>query len=146
MPGHFNDIADFISHFQQTRFRGLAPHADHQSQPLPEELFQLALLAQGTIKTYSSGEKQFTNFYYQFYLHKHVPLLPTMENILIYFAVFLAKTVNPDTIKVHLAALHHMQLVNGYNLVIYCYLHNSSCHGIKIVCHDIFNRQIVFEI
>ena len=80
--------------------------------------YQIASLAQGTIKTYSSGEKQFINFYHQFHLHKHVPLLPTTENILIYFAVFLAKTVNPETIKVYLAAVRHMHLVNGYDLPI----------------------------
>ena len=66
----------------------------------------------------TSGEKQFTNFYYQFHLHKYVPLLPTTENTLIYFAVFLAKTVNPDTIKVYLAAVRHTHLVNGYDLQI----------------------------
>ena len=80
--------------------------------------YQIASLAQGTIKTYSSGEKQFINFYHQFHLHKHVPLLPTTENILIYFAVFLAKTVNPETIKVYLATVRHMHLVNGYDLPI----------------------------
>ena len=47
-----------------------------------------------------------------------MPLLPTTENILIYFAVFLAKTVNPETIKVYLAAVRHMHLVNGYDLPI----------------------------
>ena len=47
-----------------------------------------------------------------------MPLLPTTENTLIYFAVFLAKTVNPDTIKVYLAAVCHMHLVNGYDLQI----------------------------
>ena len=41
VPGHSNDIADSISRFQQTRFRRLAPHADQQPQPLPEELFRL---------------------------------------------------------------------------------------------------------
>ena len=44
-----------------------------------------------------------------------MPLLPTTENILIYFAV---KTVNPETIKVYLAAVRHMHLVNGYDLPI----------------------------
>ena len=44
-----------------------------------------------------------------------MPLLPSAENILIYFAVFLAKTVNPETIKVYLAAVRHMHLVNGYD-------------------------------
>ena len=39
VPGHYNDIADSFSRFQQTRFRRLAPHADHQ--PLPEELSRL---------------------------------------------------------------------------------------------------------
>lgn len=58
------------------------------------------------------------NFYHQFHLHERVPLLPTTENILIYFAVFLAKTVNTDTIKVYLAAVRHMHLVNGYDLPI----------------------------
>jgi hypothetical protein len=97
--------------------------------------YQLASLAQGTIKTYSSGEKQFTNFYYQFHLHKHVPLLPTTENILIYFAVFLAKTVNPDTIKVYLAAVRHMHLVNGYDLQITKFqrLYHYILRGIKRV-------------
>ena len=47
-----------------------------------------------------------------------MPLLPTTENTLIYFAVFLGKTVNPDTIKVYLAAVRHMHLVNGYDLQI----------------------------
>ena len=57
---------------------------------------------------------------YRLYIttHKHVPLLPSTENILIYFAVFLAKTVNPETIKVYLAAVRHMHLVNGYDLPI----------------------------
>ena len=41
VPGHSNDIVDSISRFQQTRFRRLAPHADQQPQPLPEELFRL---------------------------------------------------------------------------------------------------------
>lgn len=41
VPGHSNDIADSISRFQQTRFRRLAPHADQQPQPLPEELSRL---------------------------------------------------------------------------------------------------------
>jgi hypothetical protein len=41
VPGHYNDIADSISRFQQTRFRRLAPHADHQPQPLQEELSRL---------------------------------------------------------------------------------------------------------
>ena len=41
-----------------------------------------------------------------------------MENILIYFAVFLAKMINPDTIKVYLAAVCHMHLANGYDLPI----------------------------
>ena len=41
VPGHYNDIADSISRFQQTRFRRLAPHADHQPQPLPEEISRL---------------------------------------------------------------------------------------------------------
>ena len=45
-----------------------------------------------------------------------MPLLPTTENILIYFAVFLAKTVNPDTIKVYLNAVSHVHLFNGYDL------------------------------
>ncbi len=70
-------------------------------------------------RTYSSGEKQFKNFYYQFHLYKHVSFLPTTETILIYFAVsFLEKTLNPDTIKVCLAAVHHMHLVKGYDLPI----------------------------
>ena len=47
-----------------------------------------------------------------------MPLLPSTENILIYFAVFLAKTVNPETIKVYIAAVRHMHLVNGYDLPI----------------------------
>ena len=66
---------------------------------------QFPVLPDDTHKTYSSGEKQFKKFYYQFHLYKHVPLLPTTETILIYFAVFLAKTLNPDTIKVYLAAV-----------------------------------------
>ena len=39
VPRHYNDIADSISRFQQTRFQRLAPHADHQ--PQPEELSHL---------------------------------------------------------------------------------------------------------
>jgi hypothetical protein len=79
------------------------------------------IIKETKIASFIKGEKQFTNFYYQFHLHKHVPLLPTTENLLIYFAVFLAKTVNPDTIKVYLAAVRHighMHLVNGYDLQI----------------------------
>ena len=36
VPGHYNDIADSISRFQQTRFRRLAPHAD----PINLNLYQ----------------------------------------------------------------------------------------------------------
>ena len=35
VPGHHNDIADYISRFQQTRIQRRAPHADQQPQPLP---------------------------------------------------------------------------------------------------------------
>jgi hypothetical protein len=54
--------------FQQTSFQQLAPHADRPStsttgtfSSVDTDLrsYQLALLAQGTIKIYSSGEKQF---------------------------------------------------------------------------------------
>ncbi|CAB4007184.1 Hypothetical predicted protein [Paramuricea clavata] len=48
----------YVSHIEsgeQTRFQWLAPHADHQSQPLPEELFQLASLAQDEHAEYFSN-------------------------------------------------------------------------------------------
>ena len=94
--------------------------------------YRIASLAQGTIKTYSSGEKRFINFYHQFHLHTHLPLLPTTKNILIYFAVFLARTVNSDTIKVYLAAVRHMHLVNGYDLPIAKFQHlHHILPGIK---------------
>ena len=61
-----------------------------------------------------------------------MPLLPSTENILIYFAVFLAKTVNPETIKVYLAAVRHMHLVNGYDLPIAKFQHlHYILRGIK---------------
>lgn len=78
--------------------------------------YQVASLAQGTSRTYSSGEKQFLNFCYQFKLHETAPILPTTENILIYFAVFLAQTLNPGTIKVYLAAVRNLHLINGFDL------------------------------
>ena len=54
VPGHYNDIADSISRFQQTRFRWLAPHADpnlrtFSSLDADVRRYQLASLAQGTI-------------------------------------------------------------------------------------------------
>jgi hypothetical protein len=87
--------------FSKPDFGGTSTRGTFSSLDADLRRYQLASLAQGTIKTYSSGENQFTNFYYQFHLHKHLPLLPTTENILNYFAVFLAKTVNPGTIKVY---------------------------------------------
>ena len=112
-------ITDSISHLHQTSTAcrpSNSTRGTFSSLGADLRCYQLASLAEGKIKTYSSGEKQFTNFYYQFHLHKHVPLLQTMENILIYFAVFLAKMVTPDTIKVDLATVRHMHLVNSYNL------------------------------
>lgn len=49
-------------------------------------------------------------------MHKTGPILPTSETVLTYFAVFLAQTVNPGTIKVYLAAVRHLHLINGFDL------------------------------
>ena len=41
-----------------------------------------------------------------------------MEDILIYFTVFLAEMGNADTLKVYLTAVRYMHLVIGYDLPI----------------------------
>ena len=82
----------------------------------------------------SSGEKQFLNFCYQFHLHKTGPILPTNETVLIYFAVFLAQNVTPGTVKVYLAAVHHLHLINGFHLPVNKFLHlQYILKGIKRV-------------
>ena len=125
VPGHQKDVADSLSRFQLTGFWRLALHADQYPQSLPETLsllvadlhhYQVALLAQSTRRTYSNGVKQFLNFCFQFHLHKTSPILPHSETVLIYLAVFLAKTLNPDTIKVYLAVVRHFHLINGFDL------------------------------
>lgn len=43
-----------------------------------------------------------------------IPLLPASEETLIYFAVHLAKTVKYKTIKLYLAAVRNLHIINGY--------------------------------
>ena len=61
-------------------------------------------------------KNNFLNFCYQFHLHKTGPIVPTNETVLTYFAVFLAQNVTPGTIKVYLAAVRYMHLIDGFDL------------------------------
>ena len=72
-------------------------------------------LAISSQKTYSSGEKRFIDFCYKLHIDPN-HILPTNENMLVYFATYMARSVRADTIKVYLAAIRHMHIVNGHNL------------------------------
>ena len=72
-------------------------------------------LAISSQKTYSSGEKRFIDFCYKLHIDPN-HILPTNENMLVYFATYMARSVRADTIKVYLAAIRYMHIVNGHNL------------------------------
>ena len=72
-------------------------------------------LAVSSQKTYSSGEKRFIDFCYKLHLNPN-HILPTNENMLVYFATYMARSVRAGTIKVYLSAIRYMHIVNGHNL------------------------------
>ena len=75
-----------------------------------------ASLAPSTLNTYSSGEKQFKKFCQLFQIPSFQSQFPTPEEILIYFAVHLAKTAKVGTIKTYLAAVRNLNTKNGAKL------------------------------
>ena len=48
--------------------------------------------------------------------------LPANEKLLIYFATYMARFVKADTIKVYLAAIRYLHIINGYNLNLQSFL------------------------
>ena len=65
---------------------------------------------------YSCGEKRFLNFCLMNRLlspTRHI--LPASEGTLVYFASYLARTVQHSTIKLYLAAVRNLHISAGYN-------------------------------
>ena len=73
-------------------------------------------LAVATKKTYMTGEQQFFQFCELFRVHELGNILPTTEDILCYFATFLAQSVQHGTIKSYLAAVKHLHFQNNLDL------------------------------
>ena len=125
VPGVSNAIADAHSRFQMQRFRVLAPDVDQNPctipafahDPLREEVLRYATwgLAENTNRAYSSEEKRFL----QFCLVNRIfssdgDVLHASEGTLMYFASYLARTVQLSTIKLYLAAVRNLQVTAGY--------------------------------
>ena len=113
-------------------FHTLAPYVDPLPQPIPERLisqlkvepqgYMASSLAVSSQKAYSSGEKRFIDFCYK--LHRNPNhILPTNENMLVYFSTYMAHSVRAGTIKVYLSAIRYMHKVNGHNLDLKSFLH-----------------------
>ena len=77
--------------------------------------YMVSSLAVSSQKTYSSGEKHFIDFCYKLHLNPN-HILPTNENMLVYFATYMARSVRAGTIKVYLSTIRYMHIVNGHNL------------------------------
>ena len=78
-------------------------------------------LASNSRKTYSSGEKQYLNFCMELQIQPN-QTLPANEKLLIYFATYMARFVKADTIKVYLAAIRYLHIINGHNLNLQSFL------------------------
>ena len=69
-------------------------------------------VAQSTHKSYTSAYKRFHEFCIEYDITSP---LPVTESSLCYFAAFLAiKGLAPASIKVYLAAVRHMQVIQGF--------------------------------
>ena len=77
--------------------------------------YLMASLSQNSKRTYSSGEKHFINFCGHLKLNPS-QALPANESTLIYFAVYLAKTLKVGTIKTYLAGVRNLHVLNGFDL------------------------------
>ena len=125
VAGKLNPIADCISLVSD----GCIPYPRSICRPVastnPRRLVsQLKVELQGYMasslaisyqKTYSSGEKRFIDFCYKLHIDPN-HILPTNENMLVYFATYMARSVTADTVKVYLAAIRYMHILNGHNL------------------------------
>lgn len=86
-------------------------------------------IASSTRSTYASGERQYLRFCQQFSISQP---FPATESLLIYFAVYLARSVQHGTIKNYLAAIKHTHSRNGYNLDFKVFLRlQLTLRGIK---------------
>lgn len=90
-------------------------HPSRHFEPLNTELHNYVdmSLAENTKKAYLAGEKQYNNFCQSFKVNQ---VVPTTENTLCYFAVFLARTVKHSTIKSYLCGVKHLHLKYGVPL------------------------------
>ena len=88
-------------------------------------------LASNTKKTYSSGMRQFLTFCRQINI---TPKYPLDEDTLIYFSVFMARSVQHGTIKNYLSAVKHYHSSNGHALALKTFLRlQLVLRGIKRV-------------
>ena len=89
-------------------------------QPLIPDLcnYMDMSLAENTKKAYQAGEKQYIHFCQSFQVNQ---VVPTNENTLCYFVVFLARTVKHSTIKSYLAGVKHLHLKCGIPLELESY-------------------------
>ena len=143
IEGIKNNISDALSRFQNLKFRELAPWggSDSTGNPctfastLEQDLNQylMASLSLNSKRTYSSGEKCFLQFCGHLKLNL-AQALPASESTIIYFAVYLVKTLKVGTIKTYLSGVRNMHILDGYDLPLRTFIHlQYVLHGIKHV-------------
>ena len=80
-----------------------------------------ASLAINSKKTYSSCEKRYIDFCQRLNIAPR-SILPADENWLTFFSTYMARYVKTETIKVYLAAIRYMHIINGCNLDLQSFL------------------------
>ena len=114
IAGIKNEIADSISRQQWSRFRRLAPQADHTAIPysgilsnadLETEACRLlsASIAPKTHDTYLAGKNAFDRFRSEF--HKTLDWPPTVQQIAEFIAYLSAIKLAPNTAKAYVSAI-----------------------------------------
>ena len=95
--------------------------------------YLMASLSLNSKRTYSSGKKCFLQFCGHLKLNP-AQALPASESTIIYFAVYLAKTLKVGTIKTYLAGVRNMHILNGYDLPLRAFIRlQYVLRGIKCV-------------
>lgn len=109
-------------------------HPSMHFQPLNTELHKYVdmSLADNTKKAYLAGENQYINFCKSFKVNLFIP---TTENTLCYFVVFLARTVKHSTIKNYLAGVKHLHLKYGVPLEL------EKCQQLQYILRGIKRSQ-----
>lgn len=109
-----------LSRFQMERFHQLAPQTNPiQSLNKDVEHYRGMALTQSSMKTYSSGTRQFFTFCSQMNI---TPELPINEDTLIYLSVEMAHSVLNNSRLNYLSGIWHYLSSHGYELTLASFL------------------------